>query len=195
MRCGPGRPWSSSIQVHGHTKHGSRPPVLPVWAMGPRLPIHTTMAQPLAFLILDGIGWEPRVYPSPDGPPRYESSPPKPIQSQLCTPMQQPMRRLNNELGHKVVDKVWMFMWMLVHMEGWDGTKSQKLAIEGPRSLVQDLCKCAQVPCLLSGVPFFCTYGVVCHIFPFSTFCWLACVRAWCVMCVFITHKPESSTA
>lgn len=119
MRCGPGRPWSSSIQVHGHTKHGSRPPVLPVWAMGPRLPIHTTMAQPLAFLILDGIGWEPRVYPSPDGPPRYESSPPKPIQSQLCTPMQQPMRRLNNELGHKVVDKVWMFMWMLVHMEGW----------------------------------------------------------------------------
>ncbi|KAI8415154.1 hypothetical protein FOFC_04774, partial [Fusarium oxysporum] len=26
--------------------------------------------EPLAFLILDGIGWEPRAYPSPDGPPR-----------------------------------------------------------------------------------------------------------------------------
>jgi hypothetical protein len=32
--------------------------------------------------------------------------------------MQQPMRRLNKELGHKVVDKVWMFMWMLVRKDG-----------------------------------------------------------------------------
>jgi len=77
------RAWASLVFFNQSpwAKRGSRPPVLPVRAMGPRLPIHTTMAQPLAFLILDGIGWELRVYPSPGGPPRYERSPPKPIQS------------------------------------------------------------------------------------------------------------------
>ncbi|KAJ0147346.1 putative Beige protein [Fusarium oxysporum f. sp. albedinis] len=76
-------------------------------------------------------------------------------------------------------------------MEGWDGTKNQKLAIEGPRSLVQDLCECVHKSHVLSLVS---RSSVVCHIFPFLTICWLACVRAWCPplmmstsQCTFLT--------
>lgn len=64
--------------------------------------IHTTMAQPLAFLILDDVCYELEPFRRRMVRRGMKSSP----RNLSCpVPMQRPMSRLKRELGHKVVDR------------------------------------------------------------------------------------------
>jgi hypothetical protein len=101
IRCGPGLPWSFFTLS----------PWMPTLAStgdGATVSIHTTMAQPLLFSN-SGRNVEPIRRRMARRGMRVASE-------AYTVPMQQPMPRLNKELGHKVVDKVWiwMFMWMRV---------------------------------------------------------------------------------
>lgn len=75
---------------------------------GATVPIHTTMAQPLLFSN-SGRNVEPIRRRMARRGMRVASE-------AYTVPMQQPMPRLNKEFGHKVVDKVWIWMrvWMRV---------------------------------------------------------------------------------
>lgn len=107
--------------------------------------IHTTMAQPLAFLILDDVCWELEPFRRRMVRRGMKSSP----RNLSCpVPMQRPMSRLKRELGHKVVDR---YGWVVDGCGcgcGW----APRLAKRGSLVACASLCERAQLPCLALGV-------------------------------------------
>lgn len=103
------RAWASLVFLHIKPMDALMPSAtLASTGDGATVPIHTTMAQPLLFSN-SGRNVEPIRRRMARRGMRVASE-------AYTVPMQQPMPRLNKEFGHKVVDKVWIWMrvWMRV---------------------------------------------------------------------------------